>query len=130
MKMNENIKDDWITSLTNNEYIQGVGELRAKRDEYCCLGVLADRAVKAGIAQWEWQVSVGWVVVPTDPELRKIPGANEGAAILPDFIRDWAGLDACNPRVLYDGANVALSAANDSKQLDFATIAELIRECL
>lgn len=128
--MHSEVKADWISSLTNGEYPQGTGELRTKQDEYCCLGVLSDRAVKAGIAQWEWQVSVGWVVVPTDPELRKIPGANEGAAILPPFIRDWAGLDACNPRVHYEGAGVPLSSANDSRGLPFATIAELIRESL
>lgn len=128
--MKQEIKDDWINALTNGEYSQGSGELRTNNDEYCCLGVLSDRAVKAGIAQWEWQASIGWVIVPTDPELRKIPGENESGAILPPFIRDWAGLDSCNTMVVYDDLNLPLSSANDSKQLPFTTIAELIRDCL
>jgi hypothetical protein len=51
----------WINALTSGEYEQGTGLLRrevdavseAERYQYCCLGVLCDLAMKAGMhGQW------------------------------------------------------------------------------
>ena len=46
--MHQEVKQQWVTALRSGEYAQGNGHLR-KDDEYCCLGVLCDIAVKAAV---------------------------------------------------------------------------------
>lgn len=125
--MNEDIKQDWVINLTNGKYMQGEGELRTNNDEYCCLGVLCDRAVKAGIAKWHFEGLSGWFVIPVDTtwDGAKSQGT-VGSATLPHFIVDWAGLENTNPYVKVEGTNTALSRCNDSLQLSFEAIAERI----
>lgn len=49
--MNPEIKAKWLTALRSGEYKQGVGYLRQADNTYCCLGVLADIAVKEGVCE-------------------------------------------------------------------------------
>lgn len=128
--MNPDIKANWITSLTNGEYHQGTGELRTVKDEYCCLGVLCDLAVKAGIAEWEYTTASGWLVIPKGSNSEQASMLDVGGAIIPRFIREWADLDDANPTVYRDQNDevMALSQANDSLELPFTEIARMIRE--
>jgi hypothetical protein len=36
------IKEKWIKALRSGEYKQGIGVLRNRRNEFCCLGVLCN----------------------------------------------------------------------------------------
>lgn len=38
--MNAELKQQWVEALRSGKYQQGVGRLRTKDGEYCCLGVL------------------------------------------------------------------------------------------
>lgn len=42
MKLDSELKQQWIDALRSGKYQQGEGSLRTKDDEYCCLGVLCD----------------------------------------------------------------------------------------
>lgn len=46
--MNPEIKRAWVKALRSGNYKQGQGALR-QHDRFCCLGVLCDLAVKAGV---------------------------------------------------------------------------------
>ena len=51
--MKQEIKQQWITALRSGNYPQGRGYLRRIDDDgkegYCCLGVLCELAVNAGV---------------------------------------------------------------------------------
>lgn len=78
------IRQKWVAALRSGQYKQGTCNLVTrgkKEDQFCCLGVLCDMAVRAGI-------------IPK-PEL---PGVGntyeyEGMTGLPSKkVREWAGL--------------------------------------
>ena len=48
--MKPEIQAEWVAALRSGEYKQGTGVLRSEANEFCCLGVLCDLAVKAGVA--------------------------------------------------------------------------------
>ena len=48
--MKKDIKDEWVRRLRSGDYEQGQGYLRFG-DKYCCLGVLCDMAVEAGVIE-------------------------------------------------------------------------------
>lgn len=131
--MNQEIKDQWVNALTNGEYHQGTGELKTLKDEFCCLGVLCDLAVKAGVAKWLYQPSTGWLLIPANVTMEEAKDVGAvGSATLPRFVTEWAGMTKHehNPTVVRDGDHIALTQANDSLELPFTTIAELIHETL
>ena len=47
--MKQEIKQQWATALRSGKYAQGQAYLRNDRDEMCCLGVLSELAVEAGV---------------------------------------------------------------------------------
>ena len=48
MPMNPQIKAQWVADLRSGQYEQGNGYLNAD-GKLCCLGVLCEQAVKAGV---------------------------------------------------------------------------------
>lgn len=88
--MNPEIKAQWVAALRSGDYLQGVGSLRYEGGfdgsmRYCCLGVLCDLAVKAGVGAWiggydEW---VGGGVEYGHDGYVSLPGSR---------VTDWAGL--------------------------------------
>lgn len=131
-KMNPEIKADWVKSLRSGEYQQGVGALRLTFDRerrFCCLGVLADRAVLAGVVP-------GWQGHDSSPEA-SIYGEWQ---VLPEAVGAWAGLWDTNPLVrvakpsedypwTWSERTESLAELNDDG-LTFAEIADLIEEQL
>lgn len=121
--MNPEIKKAWIAALRGDEYRRGEGGLcktsdEGRGDSFCCLGVLCDLAVKAGLGEWcdeglfrAWK-SEDW-------------GSSE-AGILPKPVADWAGLDEPNPVV----GSASLAQWNDSRHAPFSLIAELVESHL
>ncbi len=125
--MNEEIKALWVAELRSGRRRQGRGQLRRDGEE-CCLGVLCDLAVAAGIGRWERS--------PDDERAEKITvtATDWGLGMLPLAVQDWAGLTRTDPVVRVkdeDGGDYTdrLSNLNDNGE-SFATIADLIEEQL
>ena len=131
--MNKDIKKKWVDALRSGEYKQGQGRLKNEKNEYCCLGVLCDLAVKEGVVQ-EKRV--------TEP-FRAHPDYffDKQDAFLPASVVEWAGLNSTGTlvrmgdgiftvRVEYNEERTSLSALNDAKGLTFNEIADLIKEQL
>lgn len=135
--MNEDVKQEWLSALRSEDYTQGIGELKTANNEFCCLGVLCDLAVKAEVAHWENTKAYGWVLVPSGKTVEEAKKENNlGTAVLPGFVMDWAGIDAVNPKVRYvfnediGRENVPLSTLNDSRAATFEQIADAIERDL
>ena len=131
MPMKAEIKAQWIKALRSGKYKQGRGALRKTDNTYCCLGVLCDLAIKAGL----------------EVEVEAVGTANyynfDGeCSYLPTVIADWAGIDflpsVANARlgrpkrldILNDGDEGGLTAGGNVKfkvkPLGFRKIAALI----
>lgn len=113
--MNKEIKARWVDALRSGDYKQGTGALRSKDDEFCCLGVLMDLAVKAGVLE--------------EPRLYGLDEAYyyEGyaASDLHSKVMEWAGI---NRSGYIKGANISLIELNDAYRLSFEHIAIVIEE--
>lgn len=123
--MKADVKRQWLEALRSGEYTQGQGYLSSSRNvsftsrkkpqgqTYCCLGVLCDLAVKAGVP----------VKTVVEAGVTRYDGM---MAYLPDSVLNWAG-----PRGLTNSGRVSpkvlLSELND-KGVTFEEIANLIEE--
>lgn len=132
--MDAKIKTDWVKALTSGYYKQTTGCLfNADEDTFCCLGVLTDLAVKAGVFDWN--------TLPEDGS-----GQVGLGDVLPKRVQEWAGLDdgkgdnpevelPCDHRNCLPGDNCSgvlvmdLATLNDNGE-SFGVIAELIGEQL
>lgn len=116
-KMNPEVKAEWLKALRSGEYEQGTGQLKRVSSDgpvYCCLGVLEDLAVKAGITE-------GW-----DERSRDDKKSHGYKATLSVPVMDWADLDTDSP---YADAE-PLYRWNDTYRKTFSEIADLIEEHL
>lgn len=119
--MDTAVKAKWVAALRSGEYKQGAGAL-ARGGRYCCLGVLCDLAVKAGVL-----VEVSFA--DEEEDQLTYDGAD---GVLPDSVVDWADLSHTDPEVggvSFDARDLRLSAHNDSGKT-FAEIADLIERYL
>lgn len=121
--MDPEAKRLWVEALRSGEYKQGVGALN-RGDSYCCLGVLCEVAIKAGLPV---QVTRGGgcesKACQSCPEKKWY---DKKAGRLPDSVVKWAGLVDADPYV----AGRDLSAWNDEERAPFGKIADLIDEHL
>lgn len=122
--MNQEIKDKWVAALRSGKYMQGVGALRRLGEKgvyYCCLGVLCDLAVKAGVI----------AEARLDPEdiSDKYTYGLFDKDNLPWQVANWADLDSFNPEVCTDREGASLAEFNDCG-FTFNQIADLIEENL
>ena len=132
--INPEIKELWCSALESEEYTQAKGRLRTA-DGFCCLGVLSDLAIKAGVAKWVADVKTVWVAdvrtVGDGYGVSKSSGFPEQGAISGE-IQSWAGIkgsSADDPLVQIGPEFCRLSSLND-RGYDFKTIAQIIREQL
>jgi hypothetical protein len=127
------IKTRWLEALRSGHYRQGKHKLRkpghratpfaSRRDpEFCCLGVLCELAVEAGVVERKL-ANVGtdvdkvyWYHDPGSPTV------DRSSSTLPLVVRDWAGLADCDPPVV----GHKLSYWNDVGEWKFNSIADLI----
>lgn len=121
LTMNPEIREQWVAALESGEYKQGKGWLCPVDDgnrSYCCLGVLADLAVKAGI-----------IDEPTTFEANHLEDSylvfGGASATLPLEVQEWAGLDDSDPSA--DGEYKPLSQYNDDDEYTFKEIAAKIK---
>lgn len=121
--MNEDIKAWWVEALLNDEYKQGFRRLRVNHndgpDSFCCLGVLCDLYAK--------EMGAEWTVKDGLPSSSYFLGVS---AVLPDVVRDWAGLSDNNPIVFRDGVKEASLADLNDEHHSFPAIAAVIKEQL
>lgn len=118
--MNREAYDLWLAALESGEYRQGKGQLRASVDgeeRYCCLGVLCEVALKAGVRM---DVS--------SPSAHGMVLYNDCSGTLPRAVIDWAGLtsDKYNEDPSLGGQRAGVW--NDTDGKPFPEIVKLIRK--
>lgn len=108
--MHPEIKDAWVKALESGEYKQGYCSLRTADDKYCCLGVLCQLAVEAG-------------VISEPKQYTRYGDWHYGGdtAFLPTEVKNWAGVQS---------GLIKLIDMNDGAHNRFKTIARYIRENL
>lgn len=114
--MKKSIAKKWVKELRSGRYEQGIEKLVDHDDRFCCLGVLCNMAVDAGIGEWV-RGSVGWVF-KTESDV--------DGDVLPLEVRKWAGMDSCGG-MLNDGTLDTLTDLND-KGKSFKELADIIEE--
>jgi hypothetical protein len=117
-KMNPEIKAKWVAALRSGDYTQGIGALRSKKNEFCCLGVLCNIHAKDTGVRYESKVVRGC-----------IPYLNMDTA-LPDDVIIWSGLERnYGSLVTIDKSLNTLAFHNDSGKT-FEQIADAIEKQL
>lgn len=99
--MKPEIKKLWIDALLSGEYEQGRGVLCRADDgkkEWCCLGVLTDLAIKAGIVM-EIKMSDD----PSNPYTVFFDDAHEK---LPVKVQEWSGIETDLGEYSYEDINI------------------------
>jgi hypothetical protein len=124
--VNQEIREQWVAALRSGEYEQGQGALNSD-GKFCCLGVLCELAVNAGVTTRAYNDNGETVWASYGPCFE--------AHILPYDVRQWAALDSGDPGVrLGDGDFPTLAELNDGDhdypQYSFAQIADLIEDQL
>lgn len=121
--MDPQIKAQWLAALRSGEYRQGKRVLHnVDENTFCCLGVLCDLAVRAGVVsegrhKYNLRVAADIEVYGSDGDCR-----SQGGVTLPDEVQEWAGLDSDNPWV---GDSGVLAELNDMGR-SFEELANLI----
>lgn len=120
-KMDPAVKAQWLTALRSGEYQQGRGYLR-RNDTFCCIGVLADLAIKAGIGEWmdyPGDDAPGVRMYTADPS----NGLVAEGAVLPLPVRNWSRLSR------FQVVALGLMEMNDNDE-PFERIADVIEKNL
>lgn len=128
--MDPRVKNLWLEELRSGRHEQTRGVLCDADGHKCCLGVLADLAVREGVVESR--------PVPTH-ERGLVSGYGESAEshTLPPEIQEWAGLTSDSPRVsIPEGVEIGewklsthephLTTLNDSAHWSFEQIADVI----
>ncbi|MCA1840156.1 MAG: hypothetical protein LC723_07485 [Actinobacteria bacterium] len=136
--MNPDIKKKWIEDLRSGNFEQGRTNLHSQSarvpggeqgDKFCCLGVLCEQAVSAGI------IPPGQKGTGDEEKYLVLYGADREISGLPEEVRRWAGirdgLGAFQEKVTEpDGEGpytVTLASLNDNG-VSFNVIANIIEE--
>lgn len=114
--MNKRIKRQWVDALRSGKFKQGKGALcKVELDgvlTHCCLGVLCELAVEAGVT-----------TAIQDRSRRRF---DYGTYVLPEVVSEWAGLDRVDPYISETGTAADHNDNGDS----FFRIADLIDKTL
>lgn len=127
--MKAEIKTLWLDALRSGKYQQGVGVLQLHtKQEFCCLGVLCELAVRAGVAFVLDHAGNGSLYSDSaDPA-----AGHQSREQLPNGVAIWAGLEN-NPQVDHivdDYVRTETLAEINDNGYDFEHIADLIEEQL
>jgi hypothetical protein len=112
LDMNPEIRKLWTDALRSGRYSQTTQVLR-NRYGFCCLGVLCDLAVAAGVISPPYIDELG---------IREY-GREHKYEELPIEVQEWAGLTSGDPVLI---ENQTCTTANDRLRLSFNEIADLI----
>lgn len=125
--MKSEIKELWVNALRSGDYPQASGWLRTD-EGYCCLGVLCELGVKAGVIPEAKQDKLNpkiyrYKVEEGEGDYNQGERDTDGHALfLPKAIQEWAGIDAESPTVPTDEGDdkesypdgLELAEANDA----------------
>jgi hypothetical protein len=140
--VNREIRDQWTAALRSGEYQQAKGFLNVKtplpggKAGLCCLGVLCEVAVKAGVIEAR---EITWGIDEDGNEERLISYSRpdeSNVSVLPSAVMEWAHTGDPNPIVTAPGINdvgldrVTLAGLNDKYDCSFAQIADVIEASL
>lgn len=132
--MNPEVKAAWVAALRSGEFQQGKHTLVSRLDvgaKYCCLGVLCELAVRAGVATKNNRLTSNDVNYGVKGDWESVQ--------LPQVVQAWAGLDSADPTVEHNERSISgiavtrlstLSGLNDTRGYTFAQIADVIEEHL
>lgn len=136
--MKRSVKEQWINDLRSGNFQQGNGVLHSikKTDQgtdvvhkFCCLGVLSEGAVAAGVCERFANPGATYAVYgPADSEHGLYP--QRQAYYLPIVVKVWAGMSqygSADPEVTINGKTQSLSAHNDDGAT-FEQIAQAIED--
>lgn len=137
--MNKEIKAKWVEALRDGTRTQGKGTLRNSDGGQCCLDVLCELSVDAGIMNPPQLFVSGdrYIYIFTDEDTGI--EMHEGS-LLPSIVVDWSGIRYRSPVVTVTkevidpegkimanrGTKVALDMLNDTFAANFETIADFI----
>jgi hypothetical protein len=138
LKMRGEVLDEVVKRLRSGAYKQGEAALRKKGedgepDTFCCLGVMCEVAVEAGVVTVRYGGDERWsydYVSPdgTDESAYLPPAVIEWAGIVSDVEKYWEGTYHYESRGHYgEDATESLSIMNDSGH-DFDDIADWMVE--
>jgi len=141
--MKAEVKDQWVKDLRSGDYEQGGSYLDRTRDgrrQYCCLGVLCDQAVRAGVTPAPELDDLGRRYYLDDKfDQGKVVGEEfNQACSLPRKVAEWAGVPheegplgadiVFLPAEDEEGYRLTAIGANDMEGLTFLEIADLIEQ--
>jgi hypothetical protein len=132
--MNPEVRALWSEALRSGRFVQGSSALAtidgaSETVRHCCLGVLCELAVEAGVAvRVESDSYYGYRGSDQRFPVFKFP---------PVVVADWAGLSSVNPSVevpngvvdaddYVDDSRVLLITLNDDVKMPFERIADLV----
>jgi hypothetical protein len=115
MAMNPEVKAEWVKALRSGEYKQTKNLLHKVGGGFCCLGVLCELAVKAGV------IPAASRDKDDDPSAWFYEGEE---SVTPGRVDRWAGITGAD-----SGTVDGLVAANDGG-IKFPAIADMIEERL
>lgn len=134
-KMNPDVKDQWVTALESGEYKQATRVLHNEvADSFCCLGVLCDLAVKAGVEIEVKTLDHATIDMKYDGTLGynvPVRGAatmyGDASTVLPPQVQHWAGLGSDTADFDNGDHFDSLTRVNDDGG-SFTDIATIIKE--
>lgn len=117
--MNPEIKKQWLEALRSGTYVQGRDRLRTVDNKFCCLGVLSDLAVEAGVGQWEGL----YFHDDSDDEdgYKDRSMANLTAGVIA-----WAGVPGEDPVIDSPSSRYSTAAGQNDRGASFEEIADMI----
>lgn len=127
-KMNTEVKELWCEALESVKYLQGRTLLRydeAGHERFCALGILVDLYGQKHGLKWKSYKEV----VSERVTIYFLEGFDSMSS-LPNAVSEWAfnSKSYNDPVVIYRGTATNLSYLNDVEEMDFKTIASLVRQ--
>lgn len=117
--MNPEIAAEWQADLISGKYKQTTGVLRCAEGGFCCLGVLCEQAVRAGIVT---RVDAGNRILYESVENQ----FDCEGGVIPRAVRLWAEMESDNGEYVRDGVTYSLAGDNDDRGFSFSEIAAFI----
>jgi hypothetical protein len=132
------VKEQWINDLRSGNFRQGNNVLHAiKREDdgtethsFCCLGVLTEAAVAAGVCERIESPSKPGYAFYGPADTPETPYPQRQAYYLPTVVKVWAGMEtygSSDPHVEINGKTQQLSLHND-EGATFEQIAQAIED--
>lgn len=125
--MDAEIKNLWVEKLRDGTRVQGRGYLRTEEGEQCCLDVLCEVAVEAGVLP---EPTLGTIA---NGESVYMYGTSGEYLTLPYEVQQWLGMVEDTPSVpipdcveYFFGETTSLTELNDRHYWTFEQIADVI----